>query len=169
MGQQIGRPHRVVHIGLAARHVLDVHRIGKHQLERLGENRPDRLPIDPRRPHRNVADRMARQPARQSLQFRSRRAKRLDLLLNLTAAGQTAAGETDTGRDTVTVDIETGTTRMKYLHDPLPRSGAGEEPTKSNSRMRAPALAGVATVRGAGPSLPQVSSDAGRGIFSVGN
>jgi hypothetical protein len=33
----------------------------------------------------------------------------------------------------VTVDIETGTTRMKYLHNPLPGSGAGEEPTKSNS------------------------------------
>jgi hypothetical protein len=104
---------------------------------------------DPRGPHRNVADCMARQPARQSLQFRSCRAKRLDLLLNLTAAGQTDAGETDAGHDTVTVDIETGTTRMKYLHDPLPGSGAGEEPTKSNSRVGAPALAGVATVRDA--------------------
>jgi hypothetical protein len=44
-------------------------------------------------------------------------------LLNLTAAEQTAAGQTDTGqmdtgRDTVTVHIETGTTRMEYLHDP---------------------------------------------------
>src|SRR5215211_8956937 len=64
--------------------------------------------------------------------------------------------------------------------------GAGEEPTMSNARMRAPALAGVATVRGArgapGPTLirargtmneptsvpaprailAEVSSDAGR-------
>src|SRR4028119_767844 len=66
--------------------------------------------------------------------------------------------------------------------------GTGEEPTKSNSRMRAPALAGVATVRGArgapGPTpmrargtmneptsvpaplaiLAEVSSDAGRDL-----
>jgi hypothetical protein len=66
--------------------------------------------------------------------------------------------------------------------------GAGEEPTKSNSRMRAPALAGLATVRGArgapGPAflrargtkneptsmpapraiLAEVSSDVGRAL-----
>jgi hypothetical protein len=115
-----------------------VHRIGEHQFERLGEDSPDRLPIDPRRLHREVGDRLARQPARQPLQFRSCRAKRLDVLLYPTAAGQTDAGQTDAGQtdagqtdagqtdagqtnaghDAVTVDIEAGATRMKYLHHP---------------------------------------------------
>jgi hypothetical protein len=113
MRQQVGQPHRVVHIGLAAGHVFDVHRIGEHQFEPLGEDGPDRLPVDPGRLHRDVSDRMARQPARQPLEFRSCRAKRLDVLLNPTAAGQT-----DASHDTVTVDIEAGATRMKYLHDP---------------------------------------------------
>ena len=113
MRQQICQPHRVVHVGLAAGHVLDVHRIGEHEFECLGEDGPDRLPIDPGRLHRDMADGVARQPARQPLQLRSRRAKRLDVLLNPTTAGQT-----DAGHDTVTVDIEAGATRMKYLHDP---------------------------------------------------
>ena len=46
-------------------------------------------------------------------QFRSRRAKRLDVLLDPAAARQT-----DAGHEAVTVDIEAGATRMKYLHDP---------------------------------------------------
>jgi hypothetical protein len=144
MRQQVGQPRRVVHVGLAAGHVLDVPRVGEHQLERLGQNRPDRLPVDAGRFHRHVGDRVAAQPARQPLEFRGRGAEGLDVPLDPATLDQAS-----TGHDAVAMHVEPGATRMKDFHDCLLACGTGEEPTGSNSRMRAPAQAGVATGRGA--------------------
>jgi len=52
--QQVGNPGRIVHVGLAARHVLDVRRIGEHQLKVFFQNVPNRLPINARRFHGDV-------------------------------------------------------------------------------------------------------------------
>jgi len=47
MRQQIRHPVGILHIGLAAGHVLDVCGIGQHQLEVIiGQDVPNRLPID---------------------------------------------------------------------------------------------------------------------------
>ena len=49
MRHQIGQPDGVVDVGLAPRHVLDVGGVGQHQFElAVGENVPDRLPVDAR-------------------------------------------------------------------------------------------------------------------------
>ena len=50
-GQQIGDPHRIVHVGLAAGNILDVRRVGDDQLElALAQDLPHRHPIDARSP-----------------------------------------------------------------------------------------------------------------------
>src|ERR1035437_10090808 len=45
--EQVGDPGRVVDIRLASRDVLDVHGVGKHQLEVLFEDMPYAPPVDP--------------------------------------------------------------------------------------------------------------------------
>src|SRR5215212_9658400 len=47
MREEIGEPGRVVHVRLAARHSLDVGRVGQGEraLRLLAQHRPDRLPI----------------------------------------------------------------------------------------------------------------------------
>jgi hypothetical protein len=47
MGQQIRQPHGVIHVGLAARHGLDVVGVGQNQFEGLRQHGPDRLPVPP--------------------------------------------------------------------------------------------------------------------------
>jgi hypothetical protein len=48
MGQKIGQPGRVIDVGLAARHVLDMLGVCQHQLKiAIAEDVPDRLPVDP--------------------------------------------------------------------------------------------------------------------------
>jgi hypothetical protein len=55
MRHQIGQPCGVVDVGLAARHVLDVGRVGQDQLElAVGQNVPDRLPVNACRLHGDV-------------------------------------------------------------------------------------------------------------------
>ncbi len=52
MRHQIGQPGGVVHVRLAPRHVLDMGGVGQHQFElAIGENMPDRLPVDARGLH----------------------------------------------------------------------------------------------------------------------
>ena len=56
MRQQVGDPGGIVDVCLPAGHVLDVHGVGQHQLERPVEHMPDRLPVDPRRLHHDMGD-----------------------------------------------------------------------------------------------------------------
>src|SRR5919199_5267415 len=60
-----------------------------------------------------------------------------------------ALGQAHAGHDAVAVTIEPGTAGIQDLHDRLRVCGAGEEPWCWKSRVCAPTLAGVATVRGA--------------------
>jgi hypothetical protein len=99
--QQVGQPGRVVHVGLAAGHVPDVHRVGEHELERFGQDRPDRLPIHAGRLHRGVGDPVAGEPARQALQLRRRRAEGLDEALDTPWPDHAGAGH-----HAVAVDVE---------------------------------------------------------------
>src|SRR5213076_2416102 len=58
MQQQIGNPLRILHVGLAPGHVLDVLCIGHDQLERSFQNGVDRFPVHPGALHGHVrADR----------------------------------------------------------------------------------------------------------------
>jgi hypothetical protein len=65
MREQVGDPHRIVHVSLPAGHVLDVHRVGQHELERAIENMPDRLPVDAGGLQPNVRAAALAEPIRQ--------------------------------------------------------------------------------------------------------
>jgi hypothetical protein len=68
MRHQIGQPCGVVDVGLASRHVLHVGRVGQHQLElAVGQNVPDRLPVDAGRLHGDVRRAFRRQPIGQAI------------------------------------------------------------------------------------------------------
>src|SRR4051812_41280564 len=60
-----------------------------------------------------------------------------------------AVGQAHAGHDAVAVNIEPGTAGIQDLHHRLLVCGAGAEPRWWQSRVRAPTLAGVATMRGA--------------------
>jgi hypothetical protein len=66
---QIGQPGGVVDVGLAPRHVLDVGGVGQRQLEfAIGEDMPNRLPINTGGLHDNVSHAVLGQPLRQRQQ-----------------------------------------------------------------------------------------------------
>jgi len=59
---QLTQPLRVGHVGLAARHVLDVPGVAQRQLEVLFEDVPDGLPIHAGGLHRDMRDAVRRKP-----------------------------------------------------------------------------------------------------------
>ena len=66
MGQEIGQPGRVVDVGFAARHVLDVPGVRQHQLKiSVTEDMPDWLPVDARGFHGHMGALFRGQPVRQ--------------------------------------------------------------------------------------------------------
>ncbi len=73
--QQIGDPHRVVHVGLAAAHVADVRCVGQHQLELAFEHVPHRLPVHARGLPRHVGAIVLGQPVGQLKQLGGRGAE----------------------------------------------------------------------------------------------
>ena len=85
VGQQIGDPHRVVHVGLATGYVPDVSGVGKDQLERTLEDVPDRLPVDAGRLHSRMCASVRGEPVAQREEPLCRRVERLHVLLDLTA------------------------------------------------------------------------------------
>jgi len=91
--------------------------------------------------------------ADQASQFQGRGAESLHVPLSIAVPDQSCAGD-----QRVAMDVQTGVVWMKYLHTPLLRRSAGEEPTGANSNMRAPALVGSTTIRDA----RGVSSDVNR-------
>ena len=67
--QQVGQPDRIGDIGLAAGHVLDVGGVGQDQREvAIGEDMPDRLPVDTGRLHRDMGAAALCQPGGQRQQ-----------------------------------------------------------------------------------------------------
>ena len=73
--QQVGQPHRVVDVGLAARNVLDVRSVGQHQLEVPFEHMPHRRPVHARGLHGDDLHAMRVQPIGQRQKTRSGRGK----------------------------------------------------------------------------------------------
>src|SRR3954470_13891535 len=66
MGQEIGQPGRIIDVGFAARHVLDVPGVRQHQLKiSVTEDMPDWLPVDARGLHGNMGALFRGQPVRQ--------------------------------------------------------------------------------------------------------
>ena len=65
MRQQVRQPHRVVHVGFTAGHILHVRRVGQQQGKiAIAEDVPDRLPVNPSRLHDDVATGLRGQPFR---------------------------------------------------------------------------------------------------------
>ena len=80
--EQVGEPNRVVHVGFAPGHGLDMPSIGQEKLEVFDQHRPDRLPVHAGGFHGHVRDLMAGEPSRQALQLRGGRAEGLDVALD---------------------------------------------------------------------------------------
>jgi hypothetical protein len=62
VGEQVSKPHRIVHVRLAPGNVLDVLRVRKHELERILEHVPDRLPVNAARLHHDMRALVPRHP-----------------------------------------------------------------------------------------------------------
>ena len=78
--QQFGQPHRIVDVGLAARHVLHMRGVRQHQRElAIIQNMPHRLPVDAGRFHRHMRAFVCRQPFRQAQKIRRGRLKGTNL------------------------------------------------------------------------------------------
>jgi hypothetical protein len=61
----VGDPRGVVNVRLAPRNILDVHRVGEHEFERLLEHVPHRLPVNAGRLHRHMRHVLLREPIAQ--------------------------------------------------------------------------------------------------------
>lgn len=140
VGEQVRDPHRVVHVGLATGHVLDVARVRQDEVEVAVQHVPDRLPVHARRLHRDVRDRVRGEPFRKGEPFFVVVPKVRAVLLDRAVGHEPAAR--DHG---VAVHIEPRATSMKYFHQSPPIDcGTGVRPTSSESRNRAPGLAAMA-------------------------
>ena len=131
VGQQVGNPHGIVHVGLATRHAADVQRVRQDELELPVQHVPDRLPVDAGRLHRDMRAPVRREPVRQRQQIAGRRAERAHLLLDRRPGRDACAGD-----DGLLMHVESGTARIQDLHRDL-LGGVSEEPASSKSRRRA--------------------------------
>ena len=112
MGEEVGQPGRIVHVGLAARHGFDELSIGQDENPiRLAQHGPDRLPIDARGLHDDVGDAITGQPGRQALQVRRGGGEGLDMSLDTPALGQAHAGH-----DAVLMNVKSGAAWVKTQH-----------------------------------------------------
>jgi len=126
-----------------------VHRVGEDEVEHAVEDVPNGPPVDAGGFHGDVSDSEAGEPVRQLQQAGGRGGEGLDRLLESLLRHDPGAGD-----DAVLVDVQAGAPWMQDLHGSLlVWSCAGMEPTWSNSSVRAPGLAPVATVRGARGAL----------------
>jgi len=137
MGQQLGQPRRVVHVGLATGHVFDMRGVRQYQLEATPrQNLPDRLPVHPGRFHRHMRAAARFQPLGQLDQTHRRRLERAHRARHLAARHDPHARH-----HRLLVHVQTGTARMQHLHAFLPQPAAGvgypiRELYKSCSRPR---------------------------------
>ena len=113
--QQLGQPGRVVHVRLAARDALDLGGVGQDQGEAaLGQDVPDRLPVDAGRLHRDAGAAVLRQPRGELQQARGGGGEGADLAGDPAAGGEAHGG--DHGR---LVDVEAGAAGIEDLHRSL--------------------------------------------------
>ncbi len=112
MRQQFGQPHRIVDVGLAARHVLYMRGVRQHQLELpIIQDVPHWLPENAGRLHRHMRAIVCRQPLRQAQKIRRGRLERAnfgsDLAIRYNA---------QTGNHRLFVNVETATPSMQQFH-----------------------------------------------------
>ena len=108
MCHQVGQPDRIVDVGFATRHVLHVGGVGQDQFElAVGQNVPDRLPIDARRFHGDVRGGLGGKPLRQGHQLLGGCLESLDMGCDLAFDHVTNAGHYR-----VLMHIQTGAMRM---------------------------------------------------------
>ena len=133
VGQQVRQPHRVVDVGLAPGHVLDVRGVGQHQLEVAFEHVPHRLPVHAGGLHGDVLDAEGLQPVGQREQARGGRGEGAHFLQR-----RTVAGDAHARHHRLLVHVQPRATRVDDFHDRLRcRGDIGVRPTSSKSRMRA--------------------------------
>src|SRR5271170_5810672 len=134
MRQQVGNPRSIVHVGLAARYVLDVSGVGEHQRKSLFQNMPNRFPVHTRSFHRDVRASAGVQPFGQAQQSARRRAKTAHLLLHRRRYAAHA------GHHHILVYIETPAAGIQYFHGSSSWlvTQRRAEPSSSKSTNRAP-------------------------------
>jgi hypothetical protein len=121
VGEQLGQPGRVGHVGLAAGHVLHLRRVGQHQGEiAVGQDVPDRLPVDAGRFHGDMRAAALGQPGGQRQQPGRGGGEGLHLNADTAAAGQASAGHNG-----VFVHVQASATGMENLHRALLHRAAG--------------------------------------------
>ena len=113
--EEVGQPHRVVHVALAARHVPHVPGVGQHQLEAVREYVPDRLPVHPRRLHRDVRAAVRAEPVAHLEKPRRRRPERADFALDASARHDPRAGD-----HRLLVHVQSYTPGIEHAHRGLP-------------------------------------------------
>ncbi|MCY1533178.1 hypothetical protein D9M68_684910 [compost metagenome] len=132
VGEQIGNPHRVVDVGLAAGHVADVLGVGQHQLEVALEDVPHRLPVHAGGFHGHVGAAVQRQPVGQRQQAGGGAVETAHFVMH--GRGDAA----HTGHDGVLVHVQPGTAGIEHLHGASCQSQwQRQQPSSSKSTRRA--------------------------------
>jgi hypothetical protein len=143
VGEQVGDPHGIVHVGLATRHVADVLGVLEHELEIGFQRVPDRLPAHPGRLHGDVGAAVAPEPVGQRQKLTRGRTEGANLV------GLRRRHAADAGHDGVFVDVETRTAGSEDLQDTVSsKTRRREEPPSSNALIRAPGPHGPSTPSG---------------------
>ena len=112
VADQVGDPRRIVHVGLASRHGLDVVRVGDDQGEMPFEDGVHRLPADAGALHADMAHPPLREPVAQGLEIGGHGAEAADLLPRLL----TRPADQDTGDDAGLMDVEAGRAFNEHVH-----------------------------------------------------
>jgi hypothetical protein len=114
VGKQVGQPRRVIDVGLAPRHVLDMRRVGWRQLEVAFQDMPDRLPVHASRLHGDVLDAKAIEPIDQGQQPRGGRGKSPDCLQR-----RALAADAHASHDALLAHVQAGAARVDDFHNRL--------------------------------------------------
>ena len=129
--EQLAQPLCVRGVSLAARDVLDVRSVAEDQLELVLEHVPNRLPVHPRRLHRDMGDAKSLQPVAQREELACDGREAAPQL----AALPLAVGNTDAGDDACLAHIERAATLVDLLHH-KPPDRSTESPPKEPSHTR---------------------------------
>jgi hypothetical protein len=110
--QQFGQPHRIVDVGLAARHVLHMRGVRQHQHEiPIIQDVPHWLPVNAGRLHRDMRALVCRQPLRHAQKVRRGRLEGPYFGRDLAIAYKAQAGH-----HRVLVNVKTAATSMQQFH-----------------------------------------------------
>lgn len=114
VGKQVGQPHRVVDVGLAPGHVLDLCGVGPHQLKVAVEHMPHGLPVHAGGLHGNVLGAQGFEPVGQLKQARCGGGKGTNFLLQWAVTGHSR-----TRHHGLLVHVQARTARINDIHDRL--------------------------------------------------